>query len=408
MDTGRYLTHHSLSMFVTFCMCSIQSKQGSVWSKLLGKRTTGGIPHSKSWSDYSQQRKSRRPDPYEWSIPNPPPLPTVEFLTGKSRVPHKAIFSLKEELQQVIPSSVWGRDAYDDKEEGSDSDQDRPTDKQLVSQTKAKSLKGKKRKKREVTDSKQKKTLSQQRQSTPMPSLESVQVPKSDFLSKAPNNKSGIQPVRVAPPPPSPTRSIPSPPNLPQENKKTTVSAPIAKAASARSRKPLVRQDTPIPDGFANQLQQALTSAQGQQPKALHSNQHPISPERQLSIQQQITPPQNLQLLSEKPKLQRQPAIHMHMLEESQQENESDDDSSFTSSSDEETESSEEDSSDDSDDGDRPVMARNMGIHGAKIAKEVMQRMKNQRYPSIFLRPIITLDTLVEVRHEVAYEAVSY
>lgn len=378
--------------------CIFCSKR-SVWSKLLGKRTPtgpgGSLPHSKSWSN--EPRKPRRPDPHEWSIPNPPPLPTVEYLMGKSRVAHKLTISLKEELQQ----SVWGRDAYDDENDGSESDQEKTTFEKK--QLKLKPAGGKRKKKQEV-DPKQKKSLAQRRQVTPIPSLQNVQVPKSDFLSKP-----RIQPVRVAPPPPTTSLPPPSPipppiPPMPsspveeEEEKKIAPSAPIAKAASARGKKPLSRQDTPSPDGFANQLQQALTTAQGQQPKAVNHSQ----------MQRKITPvpaQMTTNALLNRPKLQRQPAIDRHSSVEEQDS----DDSSFTSSSEEETESSDDDSSDyDSDEGgDRPIMARNMGIHGARIAKEVMQRMKNQRYPSIFLKPIITLDTIAEVRYEILYEAVS-
>ncbi len=65
------------------------------------------------------------------------------------------------------------------------------------------------------------------------------------------------------------------------------------------------------------------------------------------------------------------------------------------------------DTDDDDDDYDRPIMAQNMGIHGAKIARQVMQRMKNQRYPSIFSKPIIKLDTIKDVRYESPYQKVS-
>ena len=112
------------------------------------------------------------------------------------------------------------------------------------------------------------------------------------------------------------------------------------------------------------------------------------------------------QTVGPRPKLQRQPAIKKEPVA-LREEMEDSDDSSFTSSSDEETESSESGDGSDDEEEDRPIMARNMGIHGARIAKEVMQRMKNQRYPSIFRKPIITLDTVLEVRHEIVYETVS-
>lgn len=389
---------------------SVQNKRGSVLSKILGKRNTSssGLPSSKSWSSDSSAvptRKPRRPDAHEWSIPNPPPLPTVEFLTGKSRVAHKLNFSLKEELEQFVPSSVWGRDAYDDEDDESDSDTDKPIDKQAL-QNKNKAFKGKGRKKKtlhEPTSAKQKKIVSLKTPS--MPSISSVQVPKSDVLSTQ-KQPSSIQPVRPAPPPP------PTPPSeqekIPIRPKQIPIApTPIAKVASARSHKQpgFARKDTPTPTGFATQLSEALQSAQGQKPKAFHYKP-PVSPAghemRSFSaFQTSVT-----QTVGPRPKLQRQPVIREEPVV-MRKEMEDSDDSSFTSSSDEETESSESGDRSDDEEEDRPIMARNMGIHGARIAKEVMQRMKNQRYPSIFRKPIITLDTVLEVRHEIVYETVS-
>lgn len=387
-----------------------------MFSKLLGKRSSNtpsssGISSSKSWSSDSSSiplRKPRRPDPHEWSIPNPPPLPTVEFLTGKSRVAYRLNYSLKEELQKAVPA-MWNRDAYDDEEdEESGSDSEKQIDKQAL-QNKNKALKGKGKKKKgaEVNPVKPKKAS----RPPPLPSISSVQVPKSDLLITQNRAAKVQQPVRPAPPPP---------PTPPEEDRNTKVkpltlpsppppaiATPIAKAASARSRKsPMQRQDTPAPSvGFASQLSEALQSAQGQDPKVLHY-QPPISPAghemRSFTALHTSINRSNQQSLGPRPKMQRQASLNEESKEES--------DDSFTSSSDEETESSEDDDSSGSDDEEeyRPIMARNMGIHGAKIAKEVMQRMKNQRYPSIFRKPIVTLDTVIEVRHEIVYEAVSF
>ena len=385
-----------------------------MFSKLLGKRnnnapSSGGLSSSKSWSSDSSSiplRKPRRPDAHEWSIPNPPPLPTVEFLTGKSRVAYKLNYSLKEELQKAVPT-MWNRDAYDDDEdEESGSDGEKQIDKQEL-QNKNKALKGKGKKKKgmELNSVKQKKAM----RPPPLPSISSVQVPKSDLLITQNRSTKTQQPIRPALPPP------PTPP--PEEDRNTkvkpailtlpppppVVATPIAKAASARSRKqPMQRQDTPTPSvDFASQLSEALQSAQGKEPKVLHY-QPPVSPAghemRSFTALHSSNNRSNQQNLGARPKMQRQA---------SQKEEDSDD--SFTSSSDEETESSEDDSSgSDNEEEDRPIMARNMGIHGARIAKEVMQRMKNQRYPSIFRKPIVTLDTVIEVRHEIVYEAVSF
>lgn len=440
---------------------SAQNKRGSVWiSKLLRKRgnTPGNLPHSKSW-DSSQLHKPRRPsaDPYQWTIPNPPSPPSVEFLLGRSRVAHsrpKPNMSLKEELQQ---KTNWGRDAYDDHDDddGSDSD-DSEKNKKL---TKSKLAKARKRKKKELTEvpsainksltvepaktpsPRQRRSLGQQHQDTSIPSLDNFIIPKSDLPPKrnqelsqpanspkisTSNTTGGIpttKPIRTAPPPPvqvSPTD---------ESRNTTTPTAPIVKAVSARSKVnrppplPLERRDTPLPSSFMNQLNQAFNSSQGREPKALqsyHTNSPPDSPSMQeteqnvIAMRRKITPPQGSLFLvpsqgvlqDNRPKLQRQPAIDARVKEQFMHEDGSDD-SSFTSSSEEETESSEEDSNEELEDGDRPIMARNMGIHGARIAKEVMQRMKNQRYPSIFRKPIITLDTIVEIQHETVYQAVS-
>ena len=436
-------------------------KRGSVWiSKLLGKRgnTPGNLPHSKSW-DSSQPHKPRRPsaDPYQWTIPNPPSPPSVEFLLGRSRVAHsrpKPNMSLKEELQQ---KTNWGRDAYDDhddEDDGSDSD-DSEKNKKL---TKPKLAKVRKRKKKDLSEvpsainkslttepaktpsPRLRRSLGQQHQDTSIPSLDNFLIPKSDLPPKrhqelsqptnspklSPSNTTrGVpttKPIRTAPPPPvqvSPT----------DESRNTaTPTAPIVKAVSARSKVnrppplPFERRDTPLPSSFMNQLNQALNSSQGREPKALQSYHTSSPPDSQsmeeteqniITMRRKITPPQGLSqiplqgvLQPNRPKLQRQPAIDVRVKEQFMHEDGSDD-SSFTSSSEEETESSEEDSSEELEDGDRPIMARNMGIHGARIAKEVMQRMKNQRYPSIFRKPIMTLDTIVEIPHERVYQAVS-
>jgi ankyrin repeat protein len=379
------------------------SKRGSVWiSKLLGKWNTSSNSSSKSW-DYSNQRKPRRPnaDPYH-SIPYPPSPPSVEYLTGKNRVPRPkpgGIISFKEELQQKAPS-MWGRDAYDDEDEGSESDNDTKDKKTL--QINNKVLKSKK-KKREAEKNSSSVTPVRIKQLPGKREIMEISVPKSDVLSNILEKNHQTQIAVNSPQPESPPAVLP----VKEEPK---VVAPISKVVSARSKagpsKPMgmTRTDTPIPASFADQLNKALINQEGQKPKALqesyvHDKFQPQPNEistgvPRILLSRQDTPPRGIM------QLQRQLAFDD--IDES--------DDSFTSSSedeeeDEETESSEEDSNEDPDEMNRPIMARNMGIHGAKIAKEVMLRMKLQRYPSMFRKPIITLNTIVEVRHERAYES---
>ncbi len=100
------------------------------------------------------------------------------------------------------------------------------------------------------------------------------------------------------------------------------------------------------------------------------------------------------------------PVLNRQYSSSPSEESDNSDDESSSEEDSSEYESTE--SSDSDDDADRPIMAQNIGIHGAKIAKQVMQRMKNQRYPSIFSKPIITLDTIVDIRYEKPYQTVRH
>ena len=345
------------------------------------------MTQSKSLDFSIKTRRTNADSKAYWNIPQPPSPPSVEYLIGKSRVAHlrtKPTLSLKEELQQT----VWGRDAYDDKEEEEDSDSDHIIRKPINKFTKqkkiiVKELPGKDSDPITVITPKQK------RHHKPFPSIDDVSVPKSDLPVPRLHQQQQQQQV-VTKPVVEPNYKPLSPPT----NKVMPAKAPIMKAASARV---LIRQDTPTPSTFASRLNAALGSSLGEKPKALGNVNlsPPQSPKINNSypgsvLSKQITPPQNLHPV--RPPLRRQTSI------------DDDDDDSFTSSSEEESGSSDED---DDFDKDRPIMARNLGIHGARIAKEIMLRMKNQRYPSIFRKPIVTLDTLVEVRHEQIYQAVS-
>ena len=165
--------------------------------------------------------------------------------------------------------------------------------------------------------------------------------------------------------------------NVPQSNQtldkdKLTAAAPIAKIANARlkANKHLVptenSQIKPYPLTASSQSPTYTSTAHTQAPSVLN---------------------------------------RQHSLSQGEESDNSDDESSSEEDS-SEYESTE--SSDSDDDADRPIMAQNIGIHGAKIAKQVMQRMKNQRYPSIFSKPIITLDTIVDIRYEKPYQTVRH
>lgn len=277
-------------MIGTICT---NSKKGSKWiSKLLGRRSENEALDSNH--DHKQDRSRASLD---GGIPVPPSPPSVKFLLGKQKLPHKhrsqPTINLKEELQRKVN---WGRDAYDD-----DDDVKSGHIKPATTLT---------------TDSpRRRKKLAEQRKLTPFPALMDVQVPKSDL-----------------------------------QNKRLTSSPPTSRGSAE-----------------------------------VHN-----------SASKQPPPPH-------RPLLQRQVPIY--------QDEAVDSDDSFTSSE-EESEDGEESSEESTDEeevdfNDRPIMAKNIGIHGAKIAKQVMQRMKNQRYPSIFRKRVINLETLYENQFEIIYETVS-
>ena len=256
---------------------------------MLGKRAESEA------SDPNHKHSHRTTD---GGIPLPPSPPSVKFLLGKQKLPHKhkaqPAINLKEELQRKVN---WGRDAYDDDDIKSNDDHSKIHAEPTVTQ---------------MTNSPhRRKKLGEQRKLTPFPALMPVQVPKSDI-----------------------------------QNKRLT-NLPIPGNSSVLKEQPLERS---------------------------------------------------------RPLLQRQAGV------EKDEEEAVNSDDSFTSSE-EESEDEEESSEESTDEeeinlNDRPIMAKNLGIHGAKIAKQVMQRMKNQRYPSIFRKQIINLDTVYENRYEVIYEIV--
>ena len=254
-----------------------------------------------------------------------------------------------------------------------------------------------------------KKKLAEQRKLTPIPSMMAMQIPKSDLPtpktltfsetktetepdahtaqsikstivnSSQPeklNGQSHLKPVRQAPVAPVKT-------GLP--------SAPIAKVASART-KGVIQPLT--------QLQEKYN------PHANFQDSPPESP-----TLKQIE--DDIEAMTMKIRLSDSRSTNAHVLNRQYRKTEQEDhdeDNSLTSSSDEDSSDYEstESSDDEDDDDDRPIMARNMGIHGAKIARQVMQRMKNQRYPSIFCKPIVRLDTILDIRYETPHQAVRY
>ena len=252
--------------------------------------------------------------------------------------------SFKKDVKKEVMASKWGRDAYDD---GNDSDES--------------SIAGS-----YENLSKLKLKIKSSGQTAPAPKA----------LVKTPERQISHKPLirRDTPRPNNETfKNLP----LDLDEKKTDnsqespVAAPITKIASARSK--------------SNKPPAPLTT-----PPAL-----PVVKEKEIDYSTQ----KRAQMI---PALNRQTGFNQD--EEENSDNTDDESSSEEDSSEYDTSES---SDTDDDDDDRPIMAQNIGIHGAKIAKQVMQRMKNQRYPSIFSKPIITLDTIVDIRFERPYQTVS-
>lgn len=379
-----------------------------------------------------QKSHRQRTDPHDyWSgVPTAPPLPSVEFLLGKStgkRVQPRLPTNLKEELKQRMG---WGRDAYDDNE---DNEVDSVDDKPLSVQAQ----KSKQKRKKQLQTSEEKEDQQRAKKSFVSPrkphKFERVPTPRPGLLMNFPMSDLPV-PKRLnyedaipLPPPqvqkPSvsstaktpneaalkPSRPAPKPPNVP--------SAPITKAVSARQKagKQSGLQTTTTHSSqqqFMNSLNQVLARPGGVVPKVLNPSHHQTSPPDSPTsneIENELLAMQ-LKVGSVNPRslLQRQAAVEMA---------DDSDDSSFTSSSDSSSET--DDSSDESDhivqarqsipvfNTARPIMARNMGLHEARMARQTMQRMKNQRYPSILRKPIIKLGTITEIQDEVIYEKVS-
>ena len=361
----------------------------------------------------------------------------MDYLLGKSKV-IKPQLSLKED-QKLHISSSWGREAYDDHEDDDDvlllgseskvmknSKLSKPNGKdhtktQVNTSLNSLEEKAKIQSQFSVTEEDQakpsprrKKKLAEQRKLTPIPSMMAMQIPKSDLptpktltfsetktetepdahtaqsikstivTSSQPeklNGQSRLKPVRQAPVAPVKT-------GLP--------SAPIAKVVSARTK------------GVIQPLTQS-SKLKLEEKHNLHANFQDSPPESPTLKQIE----NDIEAMTMKIRLSdsgstNAPALNRQYGKTEQEDH--DENNSLTSSSDEDSSDYEstESSDDEDDDDDRPIMARNMGIHGAKIARQVMQRMKNQRYPSIFCKPIVRLDTILDIRYETPHQAVRY
>ena len=424
--------------------CSISKKGGSKFRKFLGRKaaaSSGGLPQSQSWDSghgrgaevkVSAMQKPRRPsaDPLDyWSgVPTPPPLPSMEFLLGKKsgkRVNPSLPLNLKEELKQRVR---WGRDAYDDNEADSDDNKPLSAAIQKLKQRRKKQLQPSEEEdnqsRAKKSSSSPQKFLRAERLPTPRPGMP-ANFPVSDLplpRKLTYEESSPLTPHRNPPPSPTvktsgetgrkPARTAPKPPFVPN--------APIAKAVSARHKgaKQISPQNSAThlsQQQLVNSLNQALARPDHAVPKVLRQANYQAGPtnsptsnmieSRSLTVQQRVGGSTH----SPRHLLQRQAAVD-------EVEDDSDD-SSFTSTSDSSSES--DDSSDEESDHivqarhsvpslstARPIMARNMGLHAARMARQAMQRMKNQRYPSIFRKPIVKLSTIVEVRDEIVYEKV--
>ena len=372
-----------LSYILVYCI--IRERKGSKWiSKILRKRASS--------LDSAANKPVRKPhrrgsDPTEWNIPTPPPLPKVKYLMGKYK--HSKSHSFKKEAEKEVMVSNWGREAYDDNEEESDEgsvsgsvenlSQMKLKQKQLVHVQRPTVHHSRAS---ETTESSQPKKI-MQRRDTPRPKMIPNATPQqSSNLKSIPLNLNDGDSNQM-----KPKRLMQQ-----QQQTKQQAAAPIAKVASARlkNNKPLL-----------------------QNPPRVQAQTKPLSlSDSQRSTFREDMPTQTQQtknIISAPSAIIRQSSIDEGELIKEKEEDDDDDDDQSSSEEDsseyESTDSS--DTDDDDDDDDRPIMAQNMGIHGAKIAKQVMQRMKNQRYPSIFSKPVIKLDTITDVRYETPYQLVN-
>lgn len=178
------------------------------------------------------------------------------------------------------------------------------------------------------------------------------------------------------------------------------------------TKKVMVRQDTPRPGNLVNE------STNNLQKLPLNIDEK----SEEMSQQSKVTAPiaklanarSRTTKISESDETQVKNSLPINPMplnrQDSVNQSENYDDENDETSSEEESseyESTESSDTDDDDADDRPIMAQNIGIHGAKIARQVMQRMKQQRYPSIFSKPIIKLDTILDIRYESPYHSVS-
>lgn len=331
-------------------------RKGSKWiSGLLRKQNDHSTPNKDKLVKKPRRRGS---DPSEWNIPSPPPVPKIKYLLSK----HKRAQSSQKQsgVKKDVVAPKWGRDAYDD---GMESDESSiGGSRENLNQIKTAQLLQQKSATSKAAQTKTAASLKGRNQPEIKKGMGARKdTPRPADIQQATSVSDGLQPI---------------PFKLDEAFDEDTVqhSAPIARLTNTRKQS---KSPTPKPrssDHYNNDIR-TVTTTQGRS---------------QLTV----------------PGFQRQG----HIVEEEAPDYD-DSNEAESSSDDEETTESEstesESDTEEEDDEDRPIMAQNVGIHGARIAKQVMQRMKNQRYPSIFSKPIITLDTIVDVRYEKPYQTVS-